>query len=585
MRSPGSTGWTRWRCNVCDGMPASARRCAAREVGARPFDAVTVALRGRPDRGERRRLAGPRGAFKRDDPVTAGENLLHDRALRLAEVRVRAFDLVAGHAADQGWVGRASGPHGGDGVALEREHVLRGERPARHARWLRHGNEFVVGHALGELGANGRGGHLAHRSPQGVAQEGALVHHRLPLEVAGFGERDRFVCGHGGPLWCDRLGPPMGGAHDGRRLIAVGVCELAMPAVHLILGVFPFGFTGAVGRDLRSAGPATLGRIEVGLDLLTTGTRRLEVRGGVPPNLGLTARAALDLVPEGREAHRQFGAVHGREVLLRLVEFVRLERPGLTRVPFRDVEDDDVRVELRRGVPVHRARAVMLEGRRHPAAGRLGGLVAADARLHIPLTFFERGGDAGAVGLAHPVVAADECREGHALRRGERRIPRRAMRGGRDRLAVLVRVWTADLVLHDGGPGERVLAIGETLEVSLLDRTHEPPLGRQPPVPLAADLVAVRVVVRAGVGEFLRVIGVHLRGAERLGDRHHDGALNPTRAHGAGRSIGGSLAQGRSAASRLSHPASSSARSDATCARVRVRQTPAESAAGAQTAH
>ena len=106
-------------------------------------------------------------------------------------------------------------------------------------------------------------------------------------------------------------------------------------------------------------------------------------------------------------------------------------------------------VELRRGVAVHRARAVVLERRRDPAARRLGGMVAADARLHVPLSLVEGGRDAGAVGLAHPVVAADERGERHAFRRGERRIPSGAMLHGRDGLAVRVGVGAGGLVLDE----------------------------------------------------------------------------------------------------------------------------------------
>ena len=166
-----------------------------------------------------------------------------------------------------------------------------------------------------------------------------------------------------------------------------------------------------------------------------------------------------------------------------------------------------MRVELRRGVAVHRARAVVLERGRDPAARRLGRMIAADARLHVPLTLFKGGRDTGAMGLAYPIVAADERGERDAFRCGERRIPSGTMRHGRDRLAVLVGIGAGRLVLDQRRTRERMLAVGQPLELGLLDRTHEPPLGRQTPVPLAPDLVGVGVVVRPRVREFLRVIG------------------------------------------------------------------------------
>ncbi len=72
-----------------------------------------------------------------------------------------------------------------------------------------------------------------------------------------------------------------------------------------------------------------------------------------------------------------------------------------------------------------------------------------------------------------------------------------------------------------GSPVTRMLTVGEPLE---LIRTHLPgesPLARELTVPLPADLVALGVVVVAGVAELLRVVRVDLRGAERFGDRDH----------------------------------------------------------------
>ena len=74
------------------------------------------------------------------------------------------------------------------------------------------------------------------------------------------------------------------------RLVAVGVARrLAMPALHLVVGVVTLGFARPVGRDLRGGG-ACAGRLgEVRLESADDGTRRLEVVGGVAPNLGLAA--------------------------------------------------------------------------------------------------------------------------------------------------------------------------------------------------------------------------------------------------------------------------------------------------------
>ena len=55
----------------------------------------------------------------------------------------------------------------------------------------------------------------------------------------------------------------------------------------------------------------------------------------------------------------------------------------------------------------------------------------------------------------------------------------------------------------------------------LADLSFEAPLLRKPSMPLAAYLVALRVIVFAGVAELFRVIRLRLARTQRFGDGQH----------------------------------------------------------------
>ena len=78
-------------------------------------------------------------------------------------------------------------------------------------------------------------------------------------------------------------------------------------------------------------------------------------------------------------------------------------------------------------------------------------------------------------------------------------------------------------MLDELGAGHRMLALGEPRELRFLDVTRQAPSFGQASVPFAANLVALGVVVRAGVGELLGVIQPDLTGTERLRDGEHGG--------------------------------------------------------------
>ena len=73
-------------------------------------------------------------------------------------------------------------------------------------------------------------------------------------------------------------------------------------------------------------------------------------------------------------------------------------------------------------------------------------------------------------------------------------------------LAVIVHVFSCRLVADELLTSDRVLAFRESLEVLLANLAAQSPLFGKSPMPLSAYLVALRVVVLAGIRELFRVI-------------------------------------------------------------------------------
>ena len=184
-----------------------------------------------------------------------------------------------------------------------------------------------------------------------------------------------------------------------------------MRTLHFLVGDAYLWLARVMRGELRSAGTCELARLEVPFDLLTTRARGLEIFLGVAADLGLSACASVDVVPQLAEAHGKFRAIDGGQKLLRLEEFSRLQRTGLTVVGFRHVEDDHVRVQLRCRIAVHRPRAVMLERGRHPATRGFGGQVATQPGLNDAFGFIQSCEDRHAVRDPDPLVSPDKRRQ------------------------------------------------------------------------------------------------------------------------------------------------------------------------------
>jgi len=149
---------------------------------------------------------------------------------------------------------------------------------------------------------------------------------------------------------------------------------------------------------------------QVALNLLSARTRRVQVVLGVAADLGLAAGAAVDGVAQRFEARRQLGSVHRRHKLLALVQLARLQRPNVTVLCASEIEDDRVRVELGRRVPVDGSGTVMLEVRHDPLPRCLGRVIA-EASLDILFELVKRDANARAMRLTDSCIATDQRRQ------------------------------------------------------------------------------------------------------------------------------------------------------------------------------
>jgi hypothetical protein len=189
----------------------------------------------------------------------------------------------------------------------------------------------------------------------------------------------------------------------------------------------------------------------------------------------------------------------------------------------REIEDDDVGVELGGRVPVDWSGAVMLEPRRNPLARGLGRVIS-EAGLHVPLELVERNADALPVRVADPRIAAHQRGQRNTLRGGERRVPPRPVRHRLYRLPTVVHIGANRAVAHELFARERMLPLRQLLKVLLVDLTRQAPIAGELPMPHAADLFGARVVILAGVAKLFPVIRARLAGAQRLRNGEHGGS-------------------------------------------------------------
>src|SRR6266550_808466 len=110
------------------------------------------------------------------------------------------------------------------------------------------------------------------------------------------------------------------------------------------------------------------------------------------------------------------------------------------------------------------------------------------------------------MGLPHSFISAHQGSQRYALRCGKRRIPSRAVLYRIYLLTMPIYVFPRCLMAHQLLATHRVLTFREPLEMFLSHFSAQSPLPGEPAVPLAAYLVALRVIVLPGVLKLLHVI-------------------------------------------------------------------------------
>src|ERR1700722_1165317 len=136
--------------------------------------------------------------------------------------------------------------------------------------------------------------------------------------------------------------------------------------------------------------------------------RRFQVLGAVSLDFWLPTLASFYFVAQFLQTYCKFRPIDGRPILLRFVQFPRLQRSRVTIRSLRDVEEHDMRMKLRRCIAIHRAGAVVLKLGRNPFASSLGGKITPQPCLDETLHFAQCDRNTVSVGITDTLVAANK---------------------------------------------------------------------------------------------------------------------------------------------------------------------------------
>ena len=192
-----------------------------------------------------------------------------------------------------------------------------------------------------------------------------------------------------------------------------------------------------------------------------------------------------------------------------------------------DVEDHSMGVKLRRGVTVHRAGGVVLEGSRNEFAGRLRRVNIADAGLRVLLQLVERHADALPMRLSYALIAAHKGGERNTLGCAERRIPTGAMLHAGYFLAEFTLIGFGNLMTNKLRFRVRMLAFGQTREVLIANAAVQAPLLGQLALPFTMSLLVAAPIVLPLGRKLTLMVRPYLRSGQRFGDGQHRKILVP----------------------------------------------------------
>ena len=184
--------------------------------------------------------------------------------------------------------------------------------------------------------------------------------------------------------------------------------QLTMPVQDVGRRLDLFGIAGAMCRNLSSSRALPADFFQLSRNLRTARTRRLQVLLRVALDLRLAMLPALNLVSQSLQPGGKFRPVNRRRKRLRLEEAALLQRMRVAVLTLGYVEDNDVRVKLRRGITIDRTGGIVLEGRRNELARLLRLPDVAHPRLGVPLKLVESDLNTLPVGFTHTLVAAHQ---------------------------------------------------------------------------------------------------------------------------------------------------------------------------------
>src|SRR5208283_2110513 len=264
--------------------------------------------------------------------------------------------------------------------------------------------------------------------------------------------------------------------------------------------------TGRVRSDLGSFLPRAARAFEVFTNLLAPGAGCVEIFLCVSLDLRSPAPPCRNFVTKLSEAVSQLGLINRRGKLLGTEEALRLDCARLAIVALRDIENDCMRMQLWRDIPIDRTGCIVLKLGDDKFAGGLGRMIAADAGLRVVFELVEGNADALPVRFADTLIAADQRRERNRFGRGKGRIPSGPVLHRLDGLAVGVLIFIRRSLPHKLLAGLWMLPLAEFREVPGGDRPGKAKLPGQVALPFACDDAALRPVVLFFRSELLLVV-------------------------------------------------------------------------------
>ena len=414
------------------------------------FDLVAALLRTLADGRKGARFSGARKPLKSVYPVGTCQHLADGRALRVVQ-KIAGLGLLLGGTITQHRFSCVSSVHDVLHVrTLGRDGLGSGEAAAGTVLLALDRAELTFLSSPLELALHFGKADFAHTSAQGLAHDDPLIGDGLALEnlLLGEGHGSASITLQAGSLRLAQCTLPRC-CDDSFRLVAEVRGHLFMRCQHLGGREGLLTIARRMCGDLRGLWSLETGALHLLFDLLRAWARRVKVRLRIALYFRCAALAWLDLVAQLAKVMGQHRLIDGGRIVLRLKECPLLDGARRTVLALGDIEDDGMRVELGRGVAVHRPSAVSCS---NFAAMNLpvcsAGLLPPIRACVYFSKLFKCCRHGGTVSLFHALVATHERGQRDGLGRGKGCIPPGAMLDRLRHAAVCVGVLLPFPVLH-----------------------------------------------------------------------------------------------------------------------------------------